>query len=104
MRHVYRRALFALVVMLLSFSAFADELSNDPQAKIRPPVGAQTSQEEPTIPAPDGDPQAKIGPPVGIQAGQQEPNIPAPDGVATQTLFDAFRIWLSLQRILSTVG
>ena len=88
-------------MMLLGGSALADELSNDPQAKIGPPGGVQASQQEPL---PD-DPQAKIGPPVGIQTSQQEPNIPMlPDGVATQTLFDAFRIWLSLQHILLPIG
>ena len=77
-RKSHRWALFALVAMLLGCSAFADELSNDPQAKIRPPVGAQTSQPEPII--------------------------PEPDDVTARTLFEAFRIWLSLQHILSPFG
>ncbi|HYC92417.1 MAG TPA: hypothetical protein VEO54_24625 [Thermoanaerobaculia bacterium] len=89
-RKRHRRALFALVVMLLGGSAFADELFNDPEAKIRPPGGVQASQQEPNIPAADG-----VDSPETIRAM-------LPDGIAT--LFDAFRIWLSLQHILLPIG
>jgi hypothetical protein len=90
-RKRHRWALFALVAMLLGCSAFADELSNDPQAKIGPPGGVQASQQEPTIPAPDGVDSSET-----IRAM-------LPDGVAMRTLYDAFWIWLSL-RMLSPVG
>jgi hypothetical protein len=82
----HRRALFALIAVLIGFSALADELSDDPQAKIRPPVGVQASQEAP--PTVSVEPQNRILPPGGVAIR---------DEVEQGGLLDTFWTWLRIQ-------
>jgi hypothetical protein len=96
-----------LIAVLIGFSASADGLSGDPEAKIRPPVGL-TSQ-EPTehsgvnSNAPNAN---RIRPPGGVASSAKiGPPIGAPTPTPDRSLFELFWMWLATQaRINPPVG
>jgi hypothetical protein len=78
-------ATLALVTLLGVFGAYAEDLFEPPQNRIRPPGGvAASSVDETSVPA---DPQNRILPPGGVAIRNE----------VEQGLFDTFWTWLSIQ-------